>query len=127
MKNASRRQVQEARHLRALQRDALLRARDAWIGLRDRRDEGGGIRMRRVAHERLGRRKLYHPAEVHHRDATSTREVPRDREVMCDQNGRHVELCREVVEQIEKSTIETASSATITRGSTVSARAIDTR
>ena len=97
MEDAARRQVQKTRYLRALERDPLLRASDGRIRLGDRSDQSGRIRVRGVAHERLGVGELDHATEIHHGDAALSREVARDGEVVRDEHGGHMKLGRQVM------------------------------
>jgi hypothetical protein len=79
----------------------------------------------------LGRRDLDDPPEVHNGDAIG--DVSYDGEVVGNEDIRQPELVPEVVEQVDNLRLnrdihaETGSSATITLGSSASARAIPTR
>jgi hypothetical protein len=77
--------------------------------------------------------ELDHAPEVHHADPAARREVPGHGEVVRDEHdvtpNSFASASRRLsrLMRIETSTIETASSATMTFGSTVRARAIATR
>src|ERR1700687_2995502 len=65
----------QARDLGAPQLNALLRARDVRVRLRDRRDQRRRVRMRGVGDEHFGISELDHATQIHHSDATASREV----------------------------------------------------
>src|SRR3954468_19560394 len=86
MERAARWEVEEARDLGSLQHHAPLRAGRRRISFGDGGDDRLGVRMCRVGHEGLARAELDDAPEVHDRDAPLAPEVPRDREIVGDED-----------------------------------------
>ncbi len=100
-------------------------------GLRDGGDQGPGVGVRRRGEDLFAGADLDDPADVHDGDVVGhepqRRQVVRDEQVRQAAESRRSLSRLRIWARIETSSAETASSQMITRGSTASARAIDTR